>query len=157
MGKVYFIDCDGTLVDSVNHIKDAVNGYLLKSNVVASNEDWRTLISLGYENTAKIRKYFTGNDITTVATQANNKFEYRDIIDWYIPSVEEMQKLMDSDIWSILSKNFNDNTILWTSNLANTNNAWVYKHANRDNIDDAFRTHSKSASANIMFFGKIKI
>ena len=58
MGKVYFIDCDGTLVDSVNHIKDAVGGYLLKRNVVLTNEVWGVLIALGYENTAK---YFIEN------------------------------------------------------------------------------------------------
>ena len=106
----------------------------------------------GYENTRKIRKYFSGKDIITVATQANSKTDYKNIIDWYVPSVAEMEKIMESSLWMVLSKNFTNETVLWTSNLVDSENAWAYKHSAKD-----CTSHSKKETHNIMFFGKIKI
>lgn len=106
----------------------------------------------GYDNTRKIRKYFSGKDIITVATQANSKTDYKNIIDWYVPSVAEIEKIMESELSMVLSKNFTNETVLWTSNLVDADNAWAYKHSAKE-----CTSHAKKDTHNIMFFGKIKI
>ena len=53
MRKVYWFDLDGTLVSSVNNIKNTIKNYLAKRGVTLTEEVWRVLIVLGYEKTAE--------------------------------------------------------------------------------------------------------
>ena len=53
MRKVFWFDLDGTLVSSVNNIKNTIKNYLAKRGVTLTEEVWRVLIVIGYEKTAE--------------------------------------------------------------------------------------------------------
>ena len=53
MSKTYIFDLDGTLVSSVEYIRQTVSDYLANIGITLTDEVWSVLVSIGYENTAK--------------------------------------------------------------------------------------------------------
>jgi hypothetical protein len=140
--------------------KSKVNGeeelYISPDDVSVNDSLFYIRHSNGYENTRNLRYFFTNkNDISNVA---NKKKEYNTIIDWYIPSIAEIETVYESSgLHSLLFPSSDYVVNLWSSNLANANKAWAFRKEQGENADYNEMPLDRTEANNIMFFGKIKL
>ena len=98
----------------------------------------------GYENTKALNKLYGNNAIATM--EAASVDVLSSMLEWYLPSYDELETISYSNKLNYLLSGKN----LWTSNLKDDRNAWVYSN---NNAIEGNRLDEK----NIIIFGRRKL
>lgn len=117
---------------------------------VSSEDELLTEFTDGYENSLGLVKLFNGGSYSEIYPALNGAMNKVNILTdkftWYLPSSNEIAAIMDST----LVRTITTGKSLWTSNLADENNAWCY---NNGILETQLRTNANE----IIIFGRRKL